>query len=211
MDKKLCSFCEWNETKHELCEICKNLAEEEEIIKENNVWVAKNKIGKESRFFDENKHYRLKRNIFSKCELIFYSIAKETLNQKSYIIDPQVNMQAIISTYSNTRNEELYRNIDFGIFTKDEYFPIVLVEINDFDHYYNPMKIERDKSVRSILKVANIPLIVINNEELEELDKKIIQKMLNKVVKFCENNPCNNCFTLKNYKSLLTKKIITKE
>ena len=203
MDKKLCDFCEWHQTENELCDICQELADDEEIVKENNVWVAKNKIGKESRFFDPAKHYRLKRNIFSKCELIFYAIAKETFNQRKYVIDPQVNMQALLTTYTSARNEELYRNIDFGIFTKKDYYPIVLVEINDYDHYYNPMKIERDKSVRAILKDANIPLLVINNEELEELPKQEIQTMLNAVVKYCQTNNNYNCFTLNNYNDLI--------
>ena len=200
---KLCAFCEWTETKHELCKNCYELSQNKDIVKENNIWVATNKIGKEERFFDASKNYKLKKNRLSKHELAFYELAREKLDLKLYIVDPQVNMQAIIDTFSGTRNDELYRNIDFGIFTTSDYYPVLLIEINDYDHYSNPMKIERDKSVRAILKSANIPLLVIDNEDLEELPKAQIQDMLEKIVLHCSTNHSYACFTPRNYLSLV--------
>ena len=57
---------------------------------------------------------------------------------------PQVNLASVIDKKgdSNFRNE-LFRNIDFGVFNKD-FKPLVLIEINDNTHFRKD-RIERDK------------------------------------------------------------------
>jgi len=53
---------------------------------------------------------------------------------------------------------ELYRNIDFGIFDKD-YNILLLIEINDYSHQQNNRQ-KRDMQVKNITSQAGIKLIV---------------------------------------------------
>ena len=50
-------------------------------------------------------------------------------------IVPQVNLASIIQKVSNSRfNTELFRNIDFGIFSADYSKVLLLIELNDESH-----------------------------------------------------------------------------
>ena len=53
---------------------------------------------------------------------------------------------------------ELYRNIDFGVFDKKDFTIKVLIELNDESHYRKDRK-ARDYKVKEICDKANIPLI----------------------------------------------------
>ena len=90
------------------------------------------------------------------------------LRDDSYILQPQINLASIINKESNSRYQnELFRNIDFGIFDKN-YKLIVLIEINDRSHL-DPKRRERDDKVHRICKNANIPLITFwTSREVKE-------------------------------------------
>lgn len=125
--------------------------------------------------------YKLKDNLLTKIEREFFTVFKETVGDK-YIVQPQVNLASIITKESEsfTRHNELFRNIDFGIFTKEEYTPLLLIEINDSTHK-QPDRIARDKKVKEICEEAEIPLITfwteygINKEYIRNRFKKYIE------------------------------------
>lgn len=91
----------------------------------------------------------------------FYDAFKKVIPQ-NYILQPQINLASLIEkknlgNYSRNYHNELFRNIDFGIFDEN-YTPRLLIEINDRTHYRTDRK-ERDNKVRAICAQAGIPLI----------------------------------------------------
>lgn len=91
-------------------------------------------------------------------EIDFYNKIKELEND--YIIIPQVNLASIIDKKQynkRTYRNELFRNIDFGIFNK-KFEILLLIEINDKSHNSMSRK-DRDLKVQKIVNDCNIPLI----------------------------------------------------
>lgn len=82
----------------------------------------------------------------------------QELSSCGFTVVPQINLASVINKTSNGRwHNELFHNIDFGIF--DEGFNILLlVELNDSSHN-RPDRIERDFKVRDIAAAASIPFI----------------------------------------------------
>lgn len=98
--------------------------------------------------------------LMTKNEQYFYNIINKAFSDK-YLIMPQVNLASILNKkkqYQNEYQNELFRNIDFGIFDKETTAPLLLIEINDKSH--NEKKRQyRDVKVKGILQNANIKLI----------------------------------------------------
>ena len=135
-----------------------------------------------NRFYNPSKLYTLKHPIMSVNEKKFFKIMREKLGN-NYIITPQINLQSIIETpLSNSRNDELFRNVDFGIFDTEMYHPLMLIEINGKQHSNEEYWRKRDKSVKEILESAGLMLYTINNEDLKgdtnKLTKEIIEIIL---------------------------------
>ena len=87
-------------------------------------------------------------------------IIEDYFNLK-YRIQPQVPLSSIVDKnkdFIKQYQNELYRTIDIGIFNKNDYTPLLMIEINDKSHTHANRHI-RDLKVREILKTANIPLI----------------------------------------------------
>ena len=81
-------------------------------------------------------------------EYKFYQILK-TLEDE-YIIVPQLNLASIVKKMNNNKYyNELFRNIDFAIFTKDYKKLLLLIEINDETHNQRKRK-DRDLKVKKI-------------------------------------------------------------
>ena len=100
------------------------------------------------------------KQLMSKYEKYFYEILSKNFAQE-YIIMPQVNLASIIEKikdFPKQYQNELYRNIDFGIFDKNSMKPLLLIEINDKTHN-QPDRIKRDLKVKEICNQANIKLI----------------------------------------------------
>lgn len=119
-----------------------------------------------------------KKKLMTANELKWYCAIKQIL-PLDYILQPQINLATIIEKTDNSRYaNELFRNIDFGIF--DTYGNVlVVIEINDSSHTeWN--RIERDCKVKNILEEANIPLITfwtshgINQSYIEKRIKEYI-------------------------------------
>jgi len=210
---KECMYCGEYSGRYELCHECYYLAQEEYIIKnENGKWVKNIKNGNEYKFYDENKTYELKQNLLNEFEMRVFNIIRFSLKPK-YVIIPQVNLQSIIQTNTNTRNDELYRNIDFMLFHTEEYIPFLAIELNGQQHYTNEYWKERDKSVHTILHKAGIPLLTIDIKDLKNLTDKEIYNIINKIIKYLNPSKFVKLFTKPKDKMDLTwiKKLIKKE
>ncbi len=181
--KTNCKFC-GELTNYELCRDCYNLAKEEIIIKnEKGVWVKNIRKGNEYKFYDENKEYVLKNEIMNEFEMRVYNIIKSSI-PKRYSIIPQVNLQSIISTNSNKRNDELYRNVDFALFYSKKFIPFLIIELNGQQHYTNAYNIERDKSVKQILDKVKLPLLTIDVKDIKVINDSSIRKLIKKVITY---------------------------
>lgn len=131
----------------------------EEITKSLDAIIANRQIhNKEIEYKCEEQKYKAKESIISKTEEYFWKILK-SLYEDKYIITPQVNLATIIDkTKDNYYRNDLFRNIDFVIFTKIDYKPKVLIEINDATHN-EPKRQYRDIKIKEIIKEAGYPLI----------------------------------------------------
>lgn len=106
---------------------------------------------------DQSSQYSAKGSIMTECERSYFEAIREIVEPK-YTVQPQINLASVIDkkTHSQYRNE-LFRNIDFGVFDK-QFRLLVLIEINDQSHTKSDRK-ERDNKVKAICSEANIPLI----------------------------------------------------
>ena len=180
----ICANCGCNSGKFELCNECYYLSKEEYIIKdEKGHWIKNVRKGNEYKFYDETKNYTLKKELLNSYEMRFFNIVRNTLKSK-YVIIPQVNLQTIIDTNTNTRNDELYRNIDFMVFYANKYIPFLAIELNGQQHYSNPYWVERDKSVKQILEKVQLPLLTIDIKTLKTKADNDIYQLMKKVIKY---------------------------
>lgn len=124
--------------------------------------VTDDEVDEETLSQNQNKqeHKYEKKKIMSEYEKYFYDILTENFSRK-YFIMPQVNLASIINKEKNFPTEyqnELYRNIDFGIFDKNTMEVKLLIEINDKTHR-QARRAARDIKVKDICEAADIKLI----------------------------------------------------
>ena len=127
-------------------------------------------------FEEESKKYTLK-NLITKKEKYFYDILEKNFNQK-YIIQAQVNLASIINKnkdYPTQYQNELFRNIDFGIFDKISTYPLLLIEINDSTHNQSKRQY-RDIKVKRICEETGIKLITFYTEYSNK-EKYIVKRI----------------------------------
>ncbi len=104
-------------------------------------------------------NYLLKNSLITQTEKPYFETIKKIV-EPQYIIQPQINLASIIDKKSPDKfRNELFRNIDFGIFDQN-YKPLLLIEINDESHMTNGRR-ERDQKVQSICKDAGIPIVTL--------------------------------------------------
>lgn len=120
----------------------------------------------------ENGTYTTKNSLLTPIEIQFFQCFQNILKDYFYIF-PQINLATIINKISSSKYQnELFRNIDFGIFDKN-FKPLLLIEINDLTHKQKD-RIERDKKVLEICSMAGLPVIQfwtsygINPEYIEQ-------------------------------------------
>lgn len=98
-----------------------------------------------------------KRNLMTNYEYKFYQNIKEL--EDEYQIVPQLNLAAVTKKINNNRYySELFRNIDFAIFSKDYQELLLLIEINDQTHN-NYNRRNRDMKVKKICNDIGVKLI----------------------------------------------------
>lgn len=150
-----------------------------------------------------NNNYS-KKKLMTNEEQYFYNLLKHFSNE--YEIMPQVNLATIVEKVNNKKYQtELYRNIDFGIFTKDYHELLLLIEINDQTHNTYKRK-ERDKKVKAICQIADIRLMtfytnysnkpeyVLNRikTELENIQQSRMDISINEQILQQNNNSSSN-------------------
>lgn len=107
---------------------------------------------------DNTKSYTYtKKPLLTEIEKKFLIAIKQSVGE-NYTVQPQVNLATIIQKQGEFKYQnELYRNIDFGIFNEN-YECVLLIEINDKSHN-EPNRKKRDAKVKEICKSAEITLI----------------------------------------------------
>ena len=102
--------------------------------------------------------YYLKEKLLTQTEEQYYNLIREILGG-DYLVLPQINLASVIDKKGGNGNfrNELFRNIDFGVFTRD-FTPLFLIEINDNSHFRKDRK-ERDEKVEYICKKAKVELV----------------------------------------------------
>lgn len=150
------------------------------IVKKLNKKVKKTKI-KQTQTNTQTNYQKQK--IMSDYEKYFYNVLTQNFSN-DYLIIPQVNLASIIKKikdFPKQYQNELYRNIDFGIFDKEKMIPILLIEINDKTHK-TLERIERDKKVKEICKIAEIKLITFYSK-YDNKKEYIITRIKNELKK----------------------------
>ena len=100
--------------------------------------------------------YYLKDSLLTPTEISYYNIINGYFGN-DYLILPQINLASVIDKQGGGFRNELFRNVDIGIFDHN-FRPILLIEINDNTHLKKDRQ-ERDKKVNDICKKARIPLV----------------------------------------------------
>lgn len=106
--------------------------------------------------------YRKKDALLTKCEIEYHNALKNVLGDE-YLLYPQINLATVITKIGEGGRTELFRNADFGVFSKD-FEPLVLIEVNDASHERKD-RIERDKKVNKICRKAGLPLITLKTSD----------------------------------------------
>ena len=126
----------------------------------------------------EKSKYQAKQ-LLNKSEREFYKKLHELYSEDFYI-GCQINLASVLNKKTNSLYiSELFRNIDFGLFTKETFRPVVLIELNGTSHI-NVKSVERDEKVKQILKNSDIPLITFYRDKNNTIQyiKKCIDNLI---------------------------------
>ncbi|MBQ8749864.1 MAG: DUF2726 domain-containing protein [Clostridia bacterium] len=141
----------------------------------------------------KNGEYEKKDSLLTQTELVFFNKLQKLYNKK-YHLQAQISLRSVVNkTYYSKYINELFKDIDFGIFDKKTLKPLVLIELNDYTHNYNNRQ-ERDAKVKDILYQCGIPFLTFYtdkpnkltylkekiNRELKKYKKGILTKNINK-------------------------------
>lgn len=129
---------------------------------------------------DNNAISYVPKSFLSNNEYNFLNKFIDLENELHINIVPQVNLASIIDKVSDSRfHNELFRNIDFGIFNADYSKLLLLIELNDESHN-NYHRKKRDIKVRDICNKAGIKLITFYTKysnEKEYVKSRIIKEL----------------------------------
>lgn len=132
---------------------------------------------------EKEKHYNpiYKEKYFMTLnEIKFYETIKEL--KEFYEIVPQINLATIIKRKDKHRyHNELFRNIDFAIFTKDYKKLLLLIELNDESHNKINRK-DRDLKVKKICNDTQTNLITFYTKYPNEKEY-VINRIKNEIQK----------------------------
>ena len=114
-----------------------------------------------------DNQYFIKPNLITPNELDFFRIFRSVL-PNSYIVLPQVPLSSVIEKGKYTFQGELFRVLDFGIFTQ-WFNPLLMIEINDRTHLQEK-RIGRDMKVNDICRSAGLPLLFLWTQDKHHID-----------------------------------------
>ena len=84
----------------------------------NQILFENTKIEKVKKQIENNEKVYTRKDYLTETEKNFYRKLKKL--EPQYKVIPQINLSTIINKTSNTKyHKELYRNIDYGIFTQE--------------------------------------------------------------------------------------------
>lgn len=126
-----------------------------------------------------------KKPIMSDYEIMFYNRMKDL--ETEYNIVPQLVLSSVVDKKSKQKyRSELYRIIDFAIFSKDYSKLLLLIELNDNTHNQRKRK-DRDLKVKKICNSAKIKIITFYTKYPNEKDY-----IINRIKKEIETNESMN-------------------
>lgn len=126
-----------------------------------------------------------KKPIMSDYEIMFYNRMKDL--ETEYNIVPQLVLSSVVDKKSKQKyRSELYRIIDFAIFSKDYSKLLLLIELNDNTHNQRKRK-DRDLKVKKICNSAKIKLITFYTKYPNEK-----YYIINRIKKEIETNESMN-------------------
>lgn len=112
-------------------------------------------------------------------EIAFYKKLKDIFD-KEYIVQFQIPLSSVIAKTSEHRYQnELYRIVDFALLSKDNYKPVILIELNDPSHN-EPRRQYRDIKVKELCAKAGIKLLTFwtsYENKPEYIEKRIRQEI----------------------------------
>lgn len=99
-----------------------------------------------------------KKVLQTRAEIIFYRKLIKLEDMGDFIVLPQINLATVIRKIpSKTFQNELFRNIDYGIFDRN-FNVLLLIELNDESHNQKN-RIARDINVKKLCNEAGIKLL----------------------------------------------------
>lgn len=123
--------------------------------------------------------------LMTNAEYEFYLKLKSLENE--YAIIPQISLSSIVKKINNTSYyTDLFRIIDFAIFSKDLNELLLLIELNDSTHNTN-QRHERDLKVQKICNDCNIKLMKFYTSYPNEKEY-VINRILIEIKKNDTNN-----------------------
>lgn len=128
------------------------------------------------------------KNFMTGCELDFYDKIKEL--EVDYKIVPQINLATIIQKRNKGYINELFKNIDFAIFTNDYRQLLLLIELNDKSHNKKNRK-NRDLKVKKICNEVDIKLITFYTQYPNTKDY-VINRIKSEINNITGSNIQNN-------------------
>lgn len=117
--------------------------------------------------------YIKKKYLMTKAEWLFYRQLDRLIKDTFYIV-PQVVLGALVEVRKNEYLFKAYNNkinkkrIDFVIFSKPYFNPILMIELDDITHDRHD-RIERDTFVDAVAKCSNLPIVHIKNKDMYNL------------------------------------------
>lgn len=136
--------------------------------------------------------YTKKKYFLTPTEQKFYGMLHEWFQDKYYIF-PQIHLSSLIEVANSERKQYTYLNkidrksIDFVLFDKLNMLPLLAIELDDYTHTFDK-RIERDRFVDDVFKIANIPITHItdcnnptNRARIEGILNPISERVYNNI------------------------------
>lgn len=124
------------------------------------------------------------KSLMTASEYSFYQVIKDL--EIKYKIVPQLNLASITKKILKHKfQNELYRNVDFAIFTNDYSKLLLLIELNDRSHQ-SPQRQLRDQKVKKICDEIGVLLMTFYTNKPNE-KSYVINRILSVIEKDFNN------------------------
>lgn len=112
--------------------------------------------------FDTSEYnFYKKKYLMSKVENVFFEVLKEIVNEK-YEVYPQIPLNVLVNSNQQAfRNKINRKRVDFVIFSKEYYNPLLVIELDDKTHELE-VRVDRDNLVDMALFKCDLPILHVN-------------------------------------------------